>query len=115
MQMKLESGSRVLVAFLRTRLTVALVPDLPRAEFTQEGRGFRERGHGDLTGFYDWLRDTSDAVMGVRYWPLRETEFPREAIRYLSYVRLGDDSPSVEIFFSSRREFDPERSATQDF
>lgn len=115
--MKKTTGpaARLLLTFLRSSLAVAVLPEHPGMSFTQGDQRFTESGHGDLTGFYDWLRDASGTLLGVRYWPLREVDFPRDAVRHLPYVAVSDEDPSIEIYFSTRRDFEPGLSVDQDF
>ncbi|KRR24102.1 hypothetical protein CQ14_15305 [Bradyrhizobium lablabi] len=80
------------------------------------GTTFRDSGTGDWLGFYDWLRASDDAVIGVRQYvdpgPMVDRillELSRDD------VIVDKKARSVEIFFSSGRDYDVLRSSDQDF
>jgi hypothetical protein len=52
--------------------------------------------------------------LGVRYWLNEETEFLAQHVHGLAYV-IVDPSRFIEIYFSHRRDVEPQRSADQDF
>lgn len=110
-----DLGGGYLFVFLRKRLTLALTNMLPSTNFKVHGREYREAGCGPITGFYDWLRKTEGQVIGVRYNPLKETNFPTDSIAALSYDIVRDKPPSIEIYFGADRSFDPMLSTDQDF
>jgi hypothetical protein len=80
------------------------------------GTTFRDSGAGDWLGFYDWLRASDDAVIGVHQYvdpdPMVDRillELSRDDVIVDKKVR------SVEIFFSSGRDYNVLRSSDQDF
>ena len=47
----------------------------PLTGFVIGSKQYRDANFGQWTGFYDWLRDSKEQVLGVRYWPFEDTEF----------------------------------------
>ena len=76
---------------------------------------YRDKGFGDSTGFYDWLRSAGGKIIGLRYWPFEDTAFLVDAMRPLQYVTASADRSFVEIYFGELREFDEQMSDDQDF
>jgi hypothetical protein len=103
-----------LVVIFRPSLTLALLEALPRDGLLVDGANYRPVPKGDSAAFYDWLRDRSGRVLGVRHWP-SEPNLPIQAIGQLPYVRLGHDGSSVEVYFGDSREVDDDQSDDQAF
>jgi hypothetical protein len=110
----ITAAGRCLLVALGPRPVVALAPVCPQDKIQIAGRCYHDRGYGDSTGFYDWLRNYAGAVIGVRYWPFEDTEFLCEALASLPYVAVAADKTYLDIYFSDDRRFDPERSCDQD-
>ena len=77
---------------------------------------YDSKGSDGDNGFYDWLRDASGSVIGVRWFPydeaiLRELKY----INKYEYIELSSDFLELKLFFSSNRIVDETRSADQDF
>jgi hypothetical protein len=73
-------------------------------------------GYGDWTGFYDWLRQRKGGVIGVRFTPaIEEVEFLPKELGGLNYVSVTPARTSIEIFFTTARDFDAHLSCDQDF
>lgn len=111
------SAHKCLLVLFRRQVTLSLIDDWPGAEITVDGETYRDVGSGDWTGYYDWLRNTQGAILGVRYWPSEETHFLVSTASPLSYSRVYDNErqPWVEIYFSDDRNVDYERSKDYDF
>jgi hypothetical protein len=71
-------------------------------------------GLGEWTGFYDWLRDSGGALLGVRYWLDSSTEFLVHQAKTLPYLSVPA-SNQIEIYFSERRAVDSGLSCDQAF
>lgn len=109
-----SSARECLLVILQPQLTLAKNQHWPLKGFISDGRLFRNTGIGDLTGFYDWLRDAAGSVLGVRYWLNSETEFMVGHTAGKSYVH-ADLSCYIEIYFSESRAVDAQLSGDQDF
>lgn len=110
-------GSRerpCLVALLQPRLTLAKGLTWPQRAFVVSGKEYRDAGFGEWTGFYDWLRASDGALLGVRYWLNASTEFLEVYARHLPYVSI-DPSRCIEVYFSDQRAFEPKLSTDQAF
>ena len=103
----------LLVAF-HARLALALVDECPGNEYQLGDKRYRDKGYGELTGFYDWLRDSSGKLLGVRYWPFEETSFLSDVLSEFPSVVVAKDRSYLEVYFSSDRRVDRQRSDDQD-
>ena len=80
------------------------------------GTIFRDSGAGDWLGFYDWLRGSDDAVIGVRQYVDPDPMVDRILLELSrDDVIVDEKARSVEIFFSRGRDYDVLKSADQDF
>jgi hypothetical protein len=86
------------------------------ASIESAGTIFRDSGAGDWLGFYDWLRTSDNEVIGVRQYvdpdPMVD-QILLELVR--DDVVVDRKMRSVEIFFSTRRDYDVISSSDQDF
>jgi len=105
--------ARCLIVALRPKLGLALAESWPVADLLIDGHLYRPVGP-QWSGFYDWLRDGSGALLGVRYNATDETRFVLDQSRTLDYTEAGNYD-DLAIFFSPKRAFDPAQSADQDF
>jgi hypothetical protein len=108
------NGRLCLLVILRPKLTLAKSPGWPLKGFALNGKEYRDAALGEWTGFYDWLRAADGTLLGVRYWLNEETEFLTQEAEGLPYANV-DPSRFVEIYFSDRRDIEPQQSADQDF
>jgi hypothetical protein len=102
-----------LVVTLREQLRLALLDRWPVSDLVIEGESYRPVGP-EWGGFYDWLRDRSGALLGVRYNATDETRFVLDKAKALDYAQIGEYD-DLAIFFSATRSFDPDGSADQEF
>ena len=106
-----------LLVVVTPHLALAFVENLPDGKLTVNGIDYVDLGLGDWTGFYDWLREKSGQVCGVRYTPFPEfnhllDRFPSDC-SYLAFPSRGSKS-YVEIFFTSSRDYEAEKSDDQE-
>lgn len=87
--------------------------DFPRT-FVRDEQHFEDLDDRDFNGFYDFLRDDSRRVLGVRFLPSAPPEFLLDSLKSLPYVERGL-STELRIFFSQERKFDPSISVDQYF
>lgn len=107
-------GPCLLVACRTGEPALALTEQCPVGDFRMGDRDFEDKGFGDWTGFYDWLRDFSGKVVGVRYWPFEETAFLIDLLCDRGYIVPGDKS-YLEIYFSQNSRVDRRKSDDQEF
>jgi hypothetical protein len=107
-------GGPCLIVALKSKLALAQSPVWPVKGFTLNGTEYHDTELGEWTGFYDWLRDSNGALLGVRYWLNEGTELLVQHVRVLGYASV-DPSRFIEIYFSERREIDDTLSADQEF
>jgi hypothetical protein len=110
-----ETVNRYLLVLLRKKLTLAISDTRPTEILQVDSSTYRDLGHGDLTGFYDWLRKPNGELVGVCYSPLREIAFPFGTVARFSYVKVPSSPTYLEIYFGPDRAYDPKISDTQDF
>jgi hypothetical protein len=102
-----------IVVFLMPQMRLALTSNWPVTSIALNGQTYKPVGPA-WSGFYDWLRDSSSRLLGVRYHPCEQTAFVLKQAAGLNYAQLGSHG-DVSLFFSNQRSFDPKRSADQDF
>ncbi len=90
--------------------------DRLKAEIVYDERNFIEYNDDNFSGFYDWLRDITGKIIGVRYAALeRFNPALIKALKQLSYISFIHEKV-VEIYFSSNeRRVDDKTSNDQDF
>jgi hypothetical protein len=106
------SGSCLIIE-LAPRIALASRVRWPVGSFTGNGKYYGPLGFGHSTGFYDWLRDSTSNLVGVRYWPFEDTQFLLQEVAHLRYVKVA--AGRLEIYFHSSDQIDQENSADQDF
>ena len=106
-----------LIVILGGQVKLAKGGAWPIVSFACEGKCYRDSGFGDFTEFYDWLRDSRDEVLGVRYNLCPETESLFSDAQAKGYILSKEHGHFryVEIYFSERRDVDPLRSCDQGF
>ncbi|HEY6252421.1 MAG TPA: hypothetical protein VI685_20900 [Candidatus Angelobacter sp.] len=102
-----------IVVFLWPQMGLALATNWPIASITVKQQIYKPSGPG-WSGFYDWLRDSSGKLLGIRYHPCEETAFVLEQASRLNYAERGAYG-DMSLFFSNERSFDPKKSTDQDF
>lgn len=68
----------------------------------------------EFSGFYDWLRDSTGELIGIRHNGVRDNEVLRSHDFDYKYARIGRHG-ELELFFVGKKTVDPKRSVDQDF
>jgi hypothetical protein len=106
-----------LIAVLTVPVRYLFVEDVSdTGDIYIEGRSCVDSGLGSWSGFYDWLRQPSGRIIGVRTWHLTthpNTEDFRDHLVSNPAIEWGDGS--FTLWFSDQREFDPGISDDQEF
>jgi len=106
---------KVLVMTLLPKPLFCLTTHDSPASFMVDKTIFREIDHYPGYGFYDWLRTTNGKVIGVR-WIFWSSEQQYNALLPKhDYIESEDMGDSLLFYFLDQRDFDPMRSADQDF
>lgn len=106
---------RCLVLVVRPKVTLAVIPACPEQSFTEGSQCFLDQTGEDFIGFYDWIRDSSGHVLGVRQTLSEEFDKIAAQLPTPSYVRHERDPIRLEFYFSDERDYDPTQSSDQDF
>lgn len=104
-----------LLAVLKDELTAFLTSASLNDSIVVDGNKYNDKGCGDFTGFYDWLRDSEERVIGIRYYPFEDVDFLFEVIRSFEYIEIAADNNSFNIYFSDERHIDESKSDDQSF
>lgn len=104
-----------LVVVLQPTLVFATLGACPKDGFYFRGKRYHDRGYGSFTGFYDWIRDSAQKIIGLRYWPFEETVFILEKLAHWSRAVRAQDESYLEIYFASGQNVDWQHSDDQDF
>jgi hypothetical protein len=77
------------------------------------GRTYVDSGIGDWIGFFDWLRDSSGLIIGVRQW----VDEPSKVLFSGQFFGVEADEKQRMLcaYFGSSREVDEVTSCNQDF
>lgn len=89
-----------LIVLLRPQIELGIMDHCPGHQVLIDQTQFCETDHGEITGHYDWIRD-SGKVVGIRYWPFDFTEFMFDVVAKLPYVVISPHRSNFEIYFSS--------------
>jgi hypothetical protein len=66
----------------------------------------KEIFEGDVfSGFYDWLRDKPNSVIGIRFKPFEISSDLAEFISLKSYCTIDMERSEIIIFFSGKRDW----------
>jgi hypothetical protein len=88
---------------------------MPHERIEVFGRRYRDAGHGDFTGFYDWLRQANENLVGLRWWPFEWPVFLFDVLGSRAYSSVDPAKRFVDIWSTSERTFVPELSKDHDF
>ena len=101
---------------LESQPQVILIPE-EAASFEFKGEHFKDTGRGHHNGFYDYLRDLSGAVVGLRYLPSSDAEDILFKIPKTKALKVAMDGTVrvLLIFWGQGQDFDPETSCDQYF
>lgn len=123
MNIEKPSEEGCLLIGLGSDLFLSFAPRWPIKRLSAKGRRYERVGvYGALTMFYDWLRDSSGRLIGVRFYPDSSLSAKLSSLRYVETrtyqnVPWQADQGHVEIYFGDDRDLDPDPdiSADQDF
>jgi hypothetical protein len=103
-------------------LSLSFAPGWPIRRLRAKGKIYeRVRHYNTLTFFYDWLRNSSGQLIGVRFYPHDPRLLAKLAsLRYVTTRRYPNVPQQavdceVQIYFGEDRELDPTISVDQDF
>lgn len=92
---------------------------IPKDAFTFDFHGdhFEDVGLGYDNGFYDFLRNRTGAINGIRYFPSSDAdEVLKEVAEGGDMMRSTEgNSPALQIFWESDHNFQPDASCDQYF
>jgi hypothetical protein len=112
------SSSSDVVAIILSKQEVPRVVRLSEAESVAPsvnltGQTYVDSGIGDWIGFFDWLRDSSGQIIGVRQW----VDEPSKVLFSEQFFGVESDEKRRVLcaYFGSSREVDEVASCNQDF
>jgi hypothetical protein len=112
------STSSDVVAIILSKQEVPRVAVLSKAESVASsvnlaGQSYFDSGIGDWIGFFDWLRESSGRIIGVRQW----VDEPSKVLYSGQFfgVELDEKKRVLCAYFGSSREVDEVASCDQDF
>jgi hypothetical protein len=108
------SGAIAIV--LKERPEIVILSAIPESTFDYFQAQFTDMGYGDFIGFYDWLRNPDDLIIGVRLHVLgEELEDLKNTLIQRKYIQISEATNGIDIFFSEDKSVLLERSADQEF
>lgn len=90
----------------------------PSEDLTVSGKSFRRHDKEDTHGFYDWLRDKPESIIGIRIFLFEDYQSLVSHFRHLQYVRLDETKHGnflISVFFRPDRNFKDRLSEDQSF
>lgn len=104
-----------IIIILSKTVTFLTTEESP-SSFDYGGNRFFGKFSTDNNGFFDWLRNKSSQIIGVRWTAYDEQGFRLVADNLLSLSNVEiDGSGSICIYFGQEVEFDESISCDQDF
>src|SRR5437016_5440827 len=104
-----------LIVVFKPELTLAFSEQSSKPILRMDNREFTDPTDRSWNCFYDWLRNASNRVLGVRLWLWNDLSNLVEHLGYLPYTRVGKEKKSIEVFFSDDRQYIDEFSKDQEF
>lgn len=99
---------------LSARLEVYPIEE-PKTVLTLGSREFNRICEYDSNGFYDWLRQSSGSIIGVRYFIFEEYLNISDELRALTSVEAYPNDPCFYLFLGEERDYEESLSADQLF
>ncbi len=86
---------------LDPKIRVFISSDLSEDEKTvlYDSNEFKEIPIGHCNGFYDWLRNFSGHIIGVRYFPFEDSNFLLNEVIHLNYSKIDKVKGNMDIYF----------------
>ncbi len=105
------------IAVVLDRLPEVLIIPKEASAFDILGDHFEDVGLGVLNGFYDFLRSSGGAIIGIRYLPYPDAEFVLNEVSQGAGLRVANEASEgiLLIFWGGDQTFDPSMSADQYF
>lgn len=107
----------IILLVLKKQLDIVLLEDIS-SEILVNEQVFKQKDYGDFNGFYDWLRNHDNKIVGLRYFLFEDYQFIIDSFRYLDYVETEltkQNNSILNIYFSEKRTFIDEISNDQLF
>lgn len=81
-----------------------LTDEIPDERFLLDGIEYNDSAFGDFSGFYDYLRNSSDEVVGIRFLPFEDCGFhEKEMLLFASANENFDEKASDDQKFGDSR------------
>jgi hypothetical protein len=87
----------------KRNLEIVLIEKITPTFFVN-GELFSQKSSNDFNGFYDWLRDETEEIIGIRYDLFEDFAFLRNYISTLDYVNMQDNL-ALQITFAGKLKF----------
>jgi len=107
-------GTRLMI-ILREVLCLIIVPNDSLEVVAPDESVYKDQGYGEFIGFYDWLRNSEDQIIGVRFFPFEDLAFLYGLARRLDYVSIDETGKGLDIYLSNDRDVDESFSNDQAF
>lgn len=112
-----DGSDRCLIVVLKEEVELLLARECPERSFTVNNTVFKDVGYGDFLGFYDWLRNTQQRVVGVRHHVFDEFKLPFGRFKELPYAEVFEYPKvfSLSLYFGADRDIEEQSSDDQCF
>jgi hypothetical protein len=109
------NDEKFLLIELKTIPHFWLTAELPEKGFLLNKTKYENTGRGEFLGFYDFLRNAADKVVGVRYFPFEDIQFLTEMLSGAANVEIRADGKIWVFYFSEAQNFVESKSDDQCF
>ena len=112
-----DNSDQCLIVVLGGEVGLLLARECPEGAFTINNSVFKDLGYGDFLGFYDWLRNARQRIIGVRHHVFNEFKLPFGKISELPYAEVVEypNVVTLSVYFDAYRDIEEETSDDQCF
>ena len=119
-RMAAEIPEKCLLIFFKSPLELAWaeLPDDAPSAIVYKNQIYKYAGTQEWNGFYDWLRNYRNEIIGVRYFPFEDFKELASLVNRLTDCKVNtNDKGAVwfDLFFTSDRNVNEKISDDQDF
>lgn len=109
-----QESEQTLLLVLKDELKIVLASCCPEKSFMIDDICYFDLGWGDFIGFFDWLRNKEEQIIGVRINTWAEFDIPYKKFEKLKYVSI-DTQMKISFYFSDDKLIQESISGDQDF
>lgn len=110
-----RGNNNILILALMPHLEMGLASRCPFPWFQLGSENYSDLGIGDFIGFYDWLTDPDDRIIGVRQSFFEDIDSFSSMFSTYEYLEWNPKGRVLSVYFSESRTIVESKSGDQDF